>query len=221
MEAAKKGQVARSAAEIYDEFFVPALFGEWAGPVAAAARLRQGDKVLDVACGTGVLAREAWKRVQPGGSVTGLDCNDGMLSAARRSSAEIDWRHGFAENLPFDDCSHGAVVSQFGLMFFEDRVTALREMARVLMPQGRLCVAVWDSVETSPGYAAMIELIDRLFGAEVADALRAPFVLGNKVGLSQLFADAGIDGASIVTRQGEARFPSIPASANSCDNPTL
>ena len=79
----------------------------------------------------------------------------------------------------------------------------------MLMPQGRLCVAVWDSVETSPGYASMIELLDRLFGAEVADALRAPFVLGNKVALSQLFADAGINGASIVTRQGEARFPSI------------
>ena len=91
------GQVTRNAAEVYEEFFVPALFLEWAARVADAGRLAPGQKVLDVACGTGVLAREAARRVQPGGAVTGLDRNEGMLSVARRKAPDIDWRLGMAE----------------------------------------------------------------------------------------------------------------------------
>lgn len=95
------GQVTRNVAEVYEEFFVPALFLEWAARVADAAQLAPGQKVLDVACGTGVLAREVAKRVQPGGAVTGLDRNEGMLSVARRKTSGIDWRLGMAEALPF------------------------------------------------------------------------------------------------------------------------
>src|SRR5262245_62848090 len=87
-----EGQVTRSAADIYEEFFVPALFEEWAARVAKAAALSPGQKVLDVACGTGVLAREALRCVQPGGLVTGLDRNDLMLTVARRIAPGIDWQ---------------------------------------------------------------------------------------------------------------------------------
>lgn len=99
------GQVTSSAAEVYEEFFVPALFDQWAGRVADAARLGPGDRVLDVACGTGVLAREALGRVQPGGSVVGLDPNEGMLTVARRKEPRIEWRRGRAEDLPFGDAA--------------------------------------------------------------------------------------------------------------------
>ena len=73
-----------AAATAYEELFVPALFAAWAERVADAAHLREGERVLDVACGTGVLARAAAKRVAPGGSVTGLDSSDGMLAVAAR-----------------------------------------------------------------------------------------------------------------------------------------
>jgi ubiquinone/menaquinone biosynthesis C-methylase UbiE len=86
MDRSQRGQVTRSAADVYDEFFVPALFAPWPGPVSDAAGLAPGQAVLDVACGTGVLAREAARRVQPGGSVIGLDRNDGMLAVARRKA---------------------------------------------------------------------------------------------------------------------------------------
>ena len=177
--ALERGQVTRSAAEVYEEFFVPALFREWAPRVAAAAAIRPGQKVLDVACGTGVLAREAASRVAPGGEVCGLDRNEGMLAVARREAPGIAWRQGLAEALPYDARRFDAVISQFGLMFFDDRRRALQEMLRVLRPGGRLAVAVWDRLETSPGYAAMTALLQRLFGERVAAGLRAPFVLGD------------------------------------------
>ena len=203
------GQVTRSAAEVYEEFFVPALFQEWAARVADAAQLAPGQKALDVACGTGVLAREATRRVQPGGAVVGLDRNEGMLAVARRKAPAIDWRLGMAEALPFADGAFDAVVSQFGLMFFEDRRAALSEMWRVLRPGGRLAVAVWDTLDHTPGYAAMTALLQRLFGDRVADALRAPFALGDPDALRTLFTEADIAEIEIHTSDGTARFPSI------------
>jgi SAM-dependent methyltransferase len=96
-------------------------------------------------------------------------------------------------------------------MFFEDRAAALAEMLRVLKPGGRLVVAVWDSLERTPGYHAMVALLQRLFGAEVAGLLRAPFVLGEPEDLRGLFAAAGIAQPGLQTIIGEARFPSIEA----------
>ena len=203
------GQVTKSAAEVYEAFFLPALFAEWPPRVADAAGIRAGQRVLDVACGTGVLARAVAERVGPEGAVTGLDLNEGMLAVARRKAPAIAWRQGRAEALPFDDGSFDAVISQFGLMFFADRVAALREMRRVARPGGRLAVAVWDALDRSPGYAAMAELLRRLFGDEVAGALHAPFALGDRRALAALFAEAGMPGAAVATHVGTARFPSI------------
>lgn len=211
MDVTTKGQVSRTAADVYEEFFVPALFREWAGPVADAAGIASGHQVLDVACGTGVLAREAERRVGPGGSVTGLDRNEGMLEVARRMAPGIDWKVAPAETLPFANDTFDAVVSQFGLMFFDDRSAALSEMLRVLKPGGRLAVAVWGALDDTPGYAAMTDLLQRLFGIEIADALRAPFALGDRVELAALFVEAGMPDADIATRDGTAHFPSIDA----------
>jgi ubiquinone/menaquinone biosynthesis C-methylase UbiE len=209
MENTEKGQITKNAAEIYEEFFIPALFQEWTERVSVAAQIETGDKVLDVACGTGVLARFVYEKVGESGSVVGVDINDGMLAVAESKNPNIEWRRSAAEKLPFEENTFEKVVSQFGLMFFEDRTEALREMARVLKPNGILAVAVWDSLETSPGYAEMTELLRRLFGEKIASALEAPFVLGDKKILSELFAEAGMENAEIKTMIGKARFPSI------------
>ncbi|NNE24224.1 MAG: class I SAM-dependent methyltransferase [Rhizobiales bacterium] len=209
MDTLSSGQVTASAADVYEEFFVPALFRPWANHVADAAAIASGQGVLDVACGTGVLTREIHTRVQPGGTATGLDCNPDMLATAKRTEPAVDWQSGRAEALPFADHSFDAVVSQFGIMFFEDRQTALTEMWRVLRPGGKLAIAVWDKLDNTPGYAAMIALLDRLFGPQVAAALQAPFVLGEPDELRALLAAAGISQASIETRNETAKFPSI------------
>ena len=209
MKESVSGQVTRSPAEVYDEFFVPALFQQWGNVVAEVARIRPGERVIDVACGTGVLACAAAERVGSSGTVVGLDPNAEMLAVARRKNSSVQWRDGRAESLPLPDKSFDAVVSQFGLMFFEDRCTALREMMRVLQPGGRLAVAVCDAIDHSPGYAVLAELLQRLFGMQVADALRAPFILGDPEQLYSLCAEAGISDAKVTRQDGTVRFASI------------
>jgi len=211
MTDASTGQIAQTAADVYEQFFVPALFQEWTAKVAKAAGVKAGDKVLDIACGTGVLAREIARRVGPDGRVVGLDRNEGMLAVARRRTPTIEWRSGRAEALPFEADTFDAVVSQFGLMFFDDRVKSIEEMWRVLAPGGRLAVAVWADLAHTQGYAAMTALLHRLFGATVADALRAPFVLGDPKAFVALFDEAEIPDAQLHTLTGWASFPSIEA----------
>lgn len=211
MNEQDKGQVSRKAAEVYEAFFVPALFQPWTSRVAEAAQIQAGQRVLDVACGTGILARTIAERVGATGSVVGLDINEGMLAVAQQQAPGIEWRHGLAEALPFDDDSFDAVVSQFALMFFENKEAALNEMVRVLRPGGRLVVAVWASLEETPGYAAMTELLERLFGDEAANALRAPYVLGKPAAVQALLAEAGLTEVEFTTQTGLARFPSIQA----------
>jgi ubiquinone/menaquinone biosynthesis C-methylase UbiE len=110
----------RGPAEIYDAHFVPALFAQWGPVVAAEAGVRKGDRVLDVACGTGALTLAAAEIAGPSGSVVGLDVNPEMLVVARGKSVQIEWLEGSAEALPLPSNSFDAVVSQFGFMFFED-----------------------------------------------------------------------------------------------------
>jgi SAM-dependent methyltransferase len=132
-----------------------------------------------------------------------------MMAVAERLAPSVTWRDGVAESLPFADRSFDAVVCQFGLMFFADRRQALREMLRILDRQGRLAIAVWDSLDNIPAYASAVKLLEEEAGRAAADALRAPFVLGNRDELTTLFAAAGLASAEIATHEGTARFPSI------------
>jgi ubiquinone/menaquinone biosynthesis C-methylase UbiE len=209
MSENEKSRVRRSPAEIYDEFFVPALFQPWTRVVMDAASIEPDQCVLDVACGTGVLACAAAGRVGSGGSVVGLDPNEEMLALAHGKADTIEWRTGRAEAIPFPDESFDAVVSQFGLMFFESPSGALREMFRVTRPGGHLAVAVCDALEHSPGYAAFEKLLRRLFGMRVADAFCAPFVLGDAKRLLSLCAAAGIFDAKVTRHDGDVHFASI------------
>lgn len=197
------------AATAYEALFVPALFGQWAPMVADAAKIKRGDRVLDIACGTGVLARESVTRTGRSDRVAALDPNAGMLAVARRLAPDIDWREGTAEALPFPDCSFNAVVCQFGLMFFTDRELAIREMRRVMVPGGTCAVAVWDAIENAPVFAALVDLLDRVVGRRAGDALRAPFALGDKQSLAALFHRAGASSVDITSHLGRARFPSM------------
>jgi len=209
MTTQDKGQVTGSAAEIYEEFFVPALFQDWTDRVANCAYVQAGQRVLDVACGTGVLARSIHQRVGHSGQVVGVDINEGMLTVARGKSAEIEWKQHPAEALPFATGSFNAVVSQFGLMFFDNRALAIEEMIRVLRPDGKLAIAVWDTLENTPGYMAMVDLLQRLFGDEAANGLRTPYNLGHIDKLRLLFQQPTLKNVKIETCEGYARFPSL------------
>jgi SAM-dependent methyltransferase len=202
-------QVSGDAAEVYEKCFVPAIFGRWAPQIAEAAGVALEDRVLDVGCGTGVLAREAADRVADESQVTGLDLNEGMLAVARRLRPGIDWRQGDATELPFPAESYDVVMSQFALMYVPDRIAAISEMMRVLAPDGRLAVAVWGPYERATGYVILTEIAERASGQAAVDVLTAPFALGDEGALRVLFQEAGVDEPDIELRAGTITFPSI------------
>ncbi len=135
-----------AAASYYQEKLVPALFKDWSPLVIEAAQISNGDRVLDIACGTGAATRYAASITGAATPPVGLDIAPGMLSVAHSINPEIDWRQGNAEALPFDDNCFDRVICQYGLMFFPDPVKAQKEMIRVLAPGGRLTFSVWNTL---------------------------------------------------------------------------
>jgi SAM-dependent methyltransferase len=196
----------RRAAWFYQEKFVPGLFAPWSSQTIAAADIGSGDHVLDIACGSGVVTRDIAAITGADRPPVGLDLSRGMLAVAHSLEPGIDWRLGDACCLPFADAGFDRVVCQFGLMFFADRVTALREMLRVLKPGGRIALVVWDSLSSNPGFADMVEVLARKAGSEAAAALTAPFCLGNRESLYDLAGQAGLRDVDLQTHEGEACF---------------
>ena len=206
---AAAGQVSMAAARVYERDFVPALFGQFAPMLVEAAEVGAGQAVLDVGCGTGIAALAALGRVGPEGSVTGLDLNPGMLAVARTKADAVDWIEGAAEALPFDDDTFDIVLCQFALMFFADRTGALREMARVARPGGRIALLAWEALERTPGYDRLVPLLRDAAGPEAAGALAAPFVLGDPADLAAELARAGLTAAEGRVLTGTARHASL------------
>lgn len=196
-------------AEVYDRLFIPALAAQWAARVADAARLAPGERVLDVACGTGAMTQEALTRVAPDGDVIGLDASPDMLAVARRKLPDTDLREGHAEQLPFDDSAFDAVTCNFGLMFFEDRERALQEMQRVVRPGGRIALVVWDRLDRTPGYAALTGLIERYLGEEAGKPVRGAFGLGDVDLVRSMLERAGGSSVEVNSVDASACFPSI------------
>ena len=192
----------------YESLFVPALFEQWTRHLIDGAGVREGSHVLDVACGTGVLARAALNRTGPDGRVVGVDPAPGMLVAANEIESAIDWALCGAEAMEFEDESFDCVVSQFGMMFFPDRQQSAIEMFRVLRPGGSLAIAVWNSVENNPAYGDIISVLKEQVSTEAADALRLPFSLGNSNDVTTVLEDSGFTGISVDTKTESARFPS-------------
>lgn len=195
------------AATIYERFFVPALFGQYAEPLLARAGVAAGDEVLDVGCGTGVVGRTARRR---GAAVVGVDPNPAMLAVARRCDPFVRWQTGSAESLPFPGDVFDHTVAAFCAMFFTDITEGLREMLRVTRPGGTITLATWAGLDRSPGYAAMVGLVAEEVGNAAAEALRAPFVLGDEHTVRDLFL--GLDAEpSVEVIDGQARFSSLEA----------
>jgi SAM-dependent methyltransferase len=205
-------QFTGTVAQNYHRHLVAAIFQPWAEELLAHAAPRRGERVLDVACGTGVVARAA-ARLVGSGRVTGLDINPGMLAMARaQPGAEaICWREGDAVQLPFPDGSFDLVLCQQGVQFFSDRVAGLREMRRVLTAGGRMVLAVWGPIEQAPGFAALADSLERRIGATAAAAARSPFAVSDLTELRALLAAAGLPTVHIQDRERLLRFPSPTA----------
>jgi len=199
---------AGSAAESYNQHLVPAIFAPWAEDLVDLAAPHPGDRVLDVACGPGVVARLAARRAGTG-QITGLDVNPGMLNVARSLPSELPicWLEGDALHLPFPDRAYHLVLCQQGVQFFPDRAAGLAQMRRVLMPGGRIALAVWGPIERSPGFAALAAALEHHVSAAAAAAARSPFSLPGTSDLRDLMQGAGLRDVEIHSRTKMLRLP--------------
>lgn len=203
-------QVHGNAAERYERWVVPFVLGPWVPALLDLAELRSGERVLDIATGTGVVARLAARRVSPAGTVTGLDLNEPMLAEAKRlplpPGLAVDWRQGNALALPFADQTYDVVLCQQGLQFFPDRQKSLGEMHRVLRTGGRVAVSVWTG--PSPYFVAMREAISRYVSPDAAISGAAAFSLGDAADLRSLVEGAGFRNILIHHVRLTLRLPS-------------
>lgn len=189
----------------YERYLVPVLFAPLAEALLAAAGPTQDRRVLDVACGTGVLARMVAATTA---GTTGLDKNPAMLKVAARLDSRVRWVPGDATDLPFPDRSFDVAFCQQGLQFVTDPAAALREVHRVLAPGGRLALALWRDISHAPGFAALATVIDRHGGP--GDLMRAPFRLGDADEVRAMLTDGGFATVRSSTCVITARFPSVP-----------
>jgi len=195
-------------AESYERFMVPSLFAPWSSYLIQCANPQPGEHVLDIACGTGIVARNVAPRVGSQGMVIGLDVNPDMIGMARataeREHLPIEWHTGPAEHLPFPDEHFDLVLCQFGLMFFTDRHAALKEMHRVLKTGGRVVLSVWQGLERHPFYQTLHDVSSQLLGKS---AVQTVFSLGDSDELRKLLTDAGFQQIEIEPLSIMVRFP--------------
>ena len=206
-------QVERSASEAYERYLVPPIFASWADRLIEAGEIHEGDRVLDVACGTGIVARRAASRVDTSGSIVGLDINEGMLAVAEETAVDvqpsIEWRQADATDLPFPDEQFDVVCCQQALQFLDDPVAAVGEMRRVLTPGGRVALSVWRPLDYQPAYVVLADALERYVGDEAGEMMRSPFPAWDGEHLRTLVQDSGFDELSVTIEIGSVRYPSV------------
>jgi len=204
-------QLDGSAPELYEKYLVPAITTKWANDLVGRAQPNAGETVLDVACGTGVVARSASRRMRHG-HVTGLDLNNGMLAVAQTvvsEGAPINWIEGSALDLPFPAGKFDLVLCQLGLQFFPDRGRALREMRRVLLPSGRVALSVYSPIERTPGANAFVLALDRVLGPNASKIKRGEHSFNASAELRELIIESGFAKVEVQTVAQQIAFPSV------------
>lgn len=188
-----------SPAASYEAFQVRYLFGPWSLDLIERARPQPGERVLDLACGTGAVAREVLKRIAPSGTLVGVDINPDMLRVASEvidaREPLVRWLQASAESLPLPDASFDVALCQQGLQFFPDKHGALREVRRVLKPGGRLALSVWRALEHNPVQHALSRAADGKLGKAMAIA----FGSGENGSLERVLEDAGFQEVRVVS----------------------
>ena len=207
-------QLSGNAAEFYERY-VKFVMEPWVHRLVDVAALQPSEHVLDVACGTGFVARLAAQRVGAKGRTVGIDLNASMIEAARAASdrdvsTTIEWRIGDASALPSEDGAFDAVLCQQGLQFFPNRAGALREMRRVLRPGGRLAFTVWSAIDDTPYAAALAAALARHVSPEAGSMARAPHALHDAVELHALVASTGFQNVRVRPTIEATRLP-LPA----------
>jgi len=189
--------------ELYERYLVNSLFRPWAELTLDELEPSSGDRILDVACGTGIVARVARERLGEGANIVGVDISAEMLGVARKIAPSIDWREGNATSLPLrDDERFDVVVCQQGMQFFPDKPTAAVQMRRALDAGGTVAVLTWRPDDEVPFFSDLREVAERHLG-QITD-LRHSF--GSDAPLRTLLEAAGFKDVFIRTVSKTIRF---------------
>jgi SAM-dependent methyltransferase len=198
-------------AENYERILVPSIFAPWGQELIERARpIGPADRILDVGCGTGIVARLLRERLGGGARIAGVDANAEMIAMARTLAPELDWYEGNALNLPFADASFELAVSQQMLQFIPDRATALREIRRVLAPGGRFVAATWRARHEQPLYELLGQIAERHLGT----ANEKRFSFGDEPALRGSLTEAGFTNIRIEAVTRTDHFPEFPFRLN-------
>ena len=198
-------------AATYEQYLGPAISHPWTRVLLEYAAPQPGERALDVACGTGSVARHVAPMVGADGKVVALDVNPDMLAVARAlpapPGATIEWLGGNAIRLDLADESFDLVLCQQGLQFFPDRAASLREMRRVLVEGGRFAISVWQALHRHPVYEALLEATARYLGVTIA-SVELSFSLSHADELRALLGEAGFQSIEIFPRSLTIHVPS-------------
>lgn len=207
-------ELVTDTAEVYERELVPVLFAPWADELVQMVSPRPGERVLDLACGTGLVARKTSTRLAGNGHVVGVDVNPGMLAVARRTAAglqpAIEWRQADALRTGLPDQAFDAAFCQQGLQFFPDRSGALRELHRLLAPEGRVAVSAWCD-PYAPGYAPLWRALERHHLPGTMRFLRTVFSLTDAEELRGLLDDTGFRDVTVGRHTHRVRASSAAA----------
>lgn len=205
-------QLNGSAPELYERYLVPAITSIWAADLIDRIGPKPEDSILDLACGTGAVARLAAKRIASG-LVVGLNSNGGMLAVAgsvpKAGGVSIGWLQASALSLPFDDGSFNLVLCQLGLQFFPDRPLAIREMKRVLVPLGRVALSVYSAIERTPAASAFARALDQRLGPHASRIKRAEHIFPVAGEVGALMTREGFEQINLNTVTKRITFPSV------------
>jgi ubiquinone/menaquinone biosynthesis C-methylase UbiE len=206
-------QLSGKSPESWERFLVNAAMESWARDLIHRAGLRPGDRVLDVACGSGIVARFANEQIRWTGKVTGVDLNPGMLAVARQvtaySNPPIDFVEGNAVELPFKDNSFDRVLCQFSAQFFPDRVAAFRQMYRVTAPGGRCIVTTPRGIQHNVVYKPFLAALEKHISKEASEIFGSVFNVSDASMLRTPFQQAGWKEVRLEIRNDTIRYPSV------------
>lgn len=206
-------QLTGSTAQAYERFLVPAIFAPWGRDLVRLADPAPDARVLDVACGTGVLARIAAERLGEGARITGVDLNPDMIAVARAVAPDraepIVFEVGDACALDLPSAGFDTVLCQQALQFFGDRGAALSEMRRVLVPGGRVALGVLRPLGHNTAYRHFADALEHHVGPEAGAMMRAPFPNLTAEDLRGLVRGAGFDGVVVRIAVTSVRYPSV------------
>lgn len=201
-------EVAKMAA-LYEGRMVPVLFTPWAEDLIDRVDPQPEMPVLDVACGTGAVARLIAPKVRPG-RVVGFDLNPAMLEIARSLGIEgVEWHEGDATSLPFPDAEFDVVLCQQGLQFMPDKAAAAAEMARVLRPGGRVAISCWKGEDENPLPAAISASAEAVGWTDAAEGFAMPFSFGDPDRLESLLSAAGFEEVAISRVERVSVWPDV------------